>query len=64
MAAEIYTASLLTIDVDTGAERAYLAMLAACLELPESLVDSIHQELELPTLDCESIAPAQRAAAV
>lgn len=48
VAAEIYTASLLAIDVDTAAERAYLAMLAARLELPNALVASIHQELEVP----------------
>lgn len=44
-AAEIYTASLLAIDLDTAAERGYLAMLAARLGLPDGLVDSIHQEL-------------------
>jgi uncharacterized membrane protein YebE (DUF533 family) len=44
-ATEIYTASLLAIDVDTPAERAYLAMLAARLGLPSPLVHAIHQEL-------------------
>ena len=48
IAAEIYTASLLAIDLDTPAERAYLAMLAARLGLPEELVASIHRELEVP----------------
>jgi len=47
IAAAIYTASLLAIDVDTAAERAYLAMLAARLELPEALAASIHRELEV-----------------
>jgi uncharacterized membrane protein YebE (DUF533 family) len=45
IATEIYTASLLAIDVDTPAERAYLAMLAARLGLPSPLVHAIHQEL-------------------
>lgn len=48
VAAEIYTASLLAIDVDTPAERAHLAMLAARLELPDALVGSIHRELGVP----------------
>ncbi len=43
VAAEIYTASLLAIDVDNAAERGYLAMLAARLELPQSLVQEIEQ---------------------
>lgn len=47
ISAEIYAASLLAIDVDTAAERAYLAMLAARLGLPQGLVDSIHRELDL-----------------
>jgi uncharacterized membrane protein YebE (DUF533 family) len=38
MAAEIYAAALLAIEVDTPAERAWLAMLAARLGLPEPLV--------------------------
>lgn len=37
-AAEIYAASLLVIDVDHAAERSYLAMLAARLNLDENLV--------------------------
>jgi len=46
IAAEIYTASVLAIDVDTAAERGYLTMLAARLELPDALVEAIHQEVE------------------
>jgi uncharacterized membrane protein YebE (DUF533 family) len=42
-AAEIYTASLLAIDVDNAAERGYLAMLAARLELDDRLVAHLHQ---------------------
>lgn len=45
IASEIYSASLLAIDPDTPAERAYLAMLAA------RLVDAIHHELESAALD-------------
>jgi uncharacterized membrane protein YebE (DUF533 family) len=48
IAAEIYTASLLAIEVDTPAERAYLAMLAARLELPHAQLSSIHRELGVP----------------
>jgi uncharacterized membrane protein YebE (DUF533 family) len=43
-AAEIYAASLLAIEVDTPAERGYLAMLAARLELPDELVAGLHGE--------------------
>jgi uncharacterized membrane protein YebE (DUF533 family) len=43
-AAEIYAASLLAIEIDTPAERGYLAMLAARLGLPDELVASLHAE--------------------
>ncbi|MFN3986491.1 MAG: tellurite resistance TerB family protein [Rhodocyclaceae bacterium] len=42
LCAELYTASLLAIDPDTPAERAYLQMLAARLGLEQGLVDQIH----------------------
>ncbi|MFZ5780953.1 MAG: tellurite resistance TerB family protein [Pseudomonadota bacterium] len=42
-AAEIYTASLLSIDVDNAAERGYLAMLAARLKLDDTLVAHLQQ---------------------
>ena len=45
-AAEIYTVSLLAIDVDNPAERGYLAMLAARLKLDEKLVDHLHATVE------------------
>lgn len=45
-AAEIYTASLLAIDVDHAAERGYLAMLAARLNLDEKLVAHLHATVE------------------
>lgn len=42
-AAEIYTASLLAIDIDNAAERGYLAMLAARLHLDDALVAHLQQ---------------------
>jgi uncharacterized membrane protein YebE (DUF533 family) len=47
-AVEIYAASLLAIEVDTPAERGYLAMLAAALGLPDELVARIHREAGVP----------------
>jgi len=41
-AAEIYAASLVAIEADTAAERAYLQMLAARLELDEAFVTEVH----------------------
>ena len=41
-ATEIYAASLLTVDPDGAAERGYLAMLAARLNLPADLVAHLH----------------------
>jgi uncharacterized membrane protein YebE (DUF533 family) len=48
-AAEIYAASLLAIDVDDPAERAYLALLAARLRLDEALVRHLHGTVEAAT---------------
>lgn len=45
-AASIYTASLLAIDVDNAAERGYLAMLAARLNLDDALVKHLHDTVE------------------
>jgi uncharacterized membrane protein YebE (DUF533 family) len=42
-AAEIYGASLVAIDADTPAEKAYLQMLAARLGLAPSLVEELHR---------------------
>ena len=42
-AAEIYAASLLAIEGDNAAERGYLAMLAARLELDDALVANLHR---------------------
>lgn len=49
IAAEIYVASLLAIDVDTAAEQSYLNMLAARLKLPGELVKELHQQVEIQT---------------
>jgi uncharacterized membrane protein YebE (DUF533 family) len=57
-AVEIYTASLLTIEVDTAAERGYLAMLAAALGLPDALVTQIHREagVSAPSHEAKAVA--------
>ena len=49
-AAEIYAASLLSIDVDNAAERGYLAMLAARLKLDEGLVAHLHGNVAAATV--------------
>ncbi len=46
VAAEIYVASLLAVEVDTVAEKAYLAMLAARLQLPAELVAEIENQVQ------------------
>ena len=46
VAAEIYLASLLAVDVDTPAEKSYLAMLAARLKLAPELVAELHRQVE------------------
>lgn len=46
VAAEIYVASLLAVDVDSPAEKAYLAMLAARLQLPAELVAELENQVE------------------
>jgi len=46
IAAEIYVASLLAVDVDTAAEKAYLSMLAARLQLPPDLVTELESQVE------------------
>jgi uncharacterized membrane protein YebE (DUF533 family) len=47
-AAEVYAASLLAIEVDTPAERAYLGLLAARLGLADELVASLHGAAGVP----------------
>jgi uncharacterized membrane protein YebE (DUF533 family) len=47
-AARVYAASLLAIEVDTPAERDYLARLAAALRLPQDAVARIHGTLGVP----------------
>ena len=48
LAAQVYAASLLAIEVDTDAERAYLARLAQSLALPPAAIAHIHQTLGVP----------------
>jgi uncharacterized membrane protein YebE (DUF533 family) len=49
VAAEIYIASLLAIDVDTAAEQSYLAMLAARLNIPPDLATELRRQVEAQT---------------
>jgi uncharacterized membrane protein YebE (DUF533 family) len=44
-AKNVYTVSLLAIDIDTDAERTYMRTLAQRLGLYESILDRIHNEL-------------------
>nr|MBS0021257.1 tellurite resistance TerB family protein [Gammaproteobacteria bacterium] len=46
VATEIYTASVLAVDIDSPAERAYLQMLAARLNLAPALVEQVHATAE------------------
>ncbi len=46
VAAEIYIASLLAIDVDTPAEQSYLNMLAARLNIPPDLAAELRRQVE------------------
>ena len=48
LAAQVYAASILAIEVDTDAERAYLARLAQGLALPPAAIAHIHQTLGVP----------------
>jgi uncharacterized membrane protein YebE (DUF533 family) len=49
-AAEVYAASLLAIDVDSEAERAYLRNLAAALRLDAGVVSFLHRTTGAPTV--------------
>ena len=48
LAAQIYSASLLGIEVDTPAEKQYLEELSSALGLEPEVTQRIHQELGLP----------------
>lgn len=50
LAAEVYAASLLAIEVDTDAERQYLRNLAQALDLSPEPVGRLHQALGVPTV--------------
>jgi len=45
VAAEIYIASMLAIDVDTAAEKSYLAMLAARMNIPPELAAELQRQV-------------------
>lgn len=49
-AAEIYTASLLVVDVDNLAEQQYLALLAKRLGLEPALVEYLHKTVDTETV--------------
>ena len=55
---ELYTASRLTIDPDTRAERGYLDLLAGRLQLPDALVD--HVEATVVGAKVPAAAPQPR----
>jgi uncharacterized membrane protein YebE (DUF533 family) len=59
-AAELYTVSLLAIDVDNPSERAYLALLAARLKLNEKLVAHLHATVEGATEPVHQLAAVAR----
>lgn len=46
LAAQLYTASLLAIELDTSAEVKYLKALARQLNLSEAMVNRIHDDLD------------------
>lgn len=46
--AEVYAASLMAIELDTPAEKLYLQLLAAKLDLPRPAVDAMHDQLGAP----------------
>ncbi len=50
VAIEVYAASLLAIEVDTPAEREYLARLASELRIPADAVKQVHDALGVPQL--------------
>ncbi|MGI9494213.1 MAG: tellurite resistance TerB family protein [Geminicoccaceae bacterium] len=47
MATEVYTASLFAIDIDTRGEQAYMSQLSSRLGLPSTLVQQLHEGLEV-----------------
>jgi uncharacterized membrane protein YebE (DUF533 family) len=57
-AAEVYAASLLAIEIDTPAERAYLSLLAARLGLADELVASLHREAGVSVPGAAAVATA------
>ncbi|MCA9184852.1 MAG: DUF533 domain-containing protein [Pirellulaceae bacterium] len=50
MEEQVYTLSLVAIDLDTNPEAAYLAELAHGLRIPRDVRDALHQRVGAPTL--------------
>jgi uncharacterized membrane protein YebE (DUF533 family) len=48
LAAQLYSASLLALEIDTPEEKRYLQELAAALDLQQEVVQRLHQEFGLP----------------
>lgn len=49
-AQEVYIASLLTIDINTPAEKAYMRNLARALNLDKATVKELHERFDIPAL--------------
>jgi uncharacterized membrane protein YebE (DUF533 family) len=49
LAAELYAASLLAIEVDTPAEKDYLSQLASALDLSSEVTEQLHRTVSLPS---------------
>jgi uncharacterized membrane protein YebE (DUF533 family) len=50
MEQQVYTMSLIAIDLDTGEEAKYMMELAESLRLPAEVREQIHQRLGAPSI--------------
>jgi uncharacterized membrane protein YebE (DUF533 family) len=50
MEQQVYTMSLIAIDLDTGEEAKYLMELSESLRLPTAVREQIHQRLGAPSI--------------
>jgi uncharacterized membrane protein YebE (DUF533 family) len=50
MEQQVYTMSLIAIDLDTGSEATYLMDLAERLRIPVDIREKIHQQLNAPSI--------------
>ena len=50
MEEQVYTLSLMAIDLDSGSEAKYLMELSECLRLPPETRERIHQRLGAPSM--------------